>query len=121
MAQGAKHKPTPETRAQVAALKSYGHTQEEISTFLDICKDTLTYYYSRELDTAAINANAEVARRLFNRATKKDDLGAQIFWLKTRARWRTEDVMSLVDQNDSMREELKTLRAELDTKNQKEF
>ena len=121
MARGAKHKPTPESRAQVAALKSYGHTQEEISTFLNICKDTLTYYYSRELETAAINANAEVARRLFNRATKKDDLSAQIFWLKTRARWRTEDVESLIDKNDSLRLELKELRAELDAKSQKEF
>lgn len=121
MARGAKHKPTVETRAQVAALKSYGHTQEEISSFLDICKDTLTYYYSRELETAQINANAEVARRLFNRATKKDDLSAQIFWLKTRARWRTEDVESIVDQNNTLRDEIKILRKELDLKNKKEY
>ena len=121
MAQGAKHKPTIESRAQVAALKSYGHTQEEISTFLNICKDTLTYYYSRELETAAINANSQVAQRLFNRATKKDDLSAQIFWLKTRARWRTEDVESIVDQNNALREEVILLREQLDSKNKKEY
>lgn len=121
MAQGAKHKPTPESRAQVSALKSYGHTHKEIATFLQICDDTLTYYYSRELETASINANAEVARRLYNRATKKDDLAAQIFWLKTRARWRTEDVETLADQNAALKQELVLLRSELDTKHKKEY
>ncbi len=121
MAQGAKHKPTIETRAQVAALYSYGHTQKDIATFLNIAVDTLTYYYMRELETAQINANAEVARRLYNKATKKDDLSAQIFWLKTRARWRTEDTEKIVDQNNLLREEVKALREQLDVKNKKEF
>jgi predicted transcriptional regulator len=121
MARGAKHKPTIETRAQVSALKSYGHTQEEISSFLNICKDTLTYYYSRELEIAQVNANAEVARRLYNRAVKKDDLSAQIFWLKTRARWRTEDVETLHDMNETLREELRELRQKLDSNNKKDF
>jgi len=121
MAQGAKHKPTIETKAQVAALKSYGHTQVEIAKFLNIAVDTLTYHYFRELETAEINANAEVARRLFNRATKKDDLSAQIFWLKTRARWRTEDVDAIKDQNESLKAEMRTLREQLDAKNKKEY
>jgi hypothetical protein len=119
MAQGAKHKPTDTTRAQVSALKSYGHTQEEIARFLGIVRDTLTYYYSRELETADINANAEVARRLFNRATKKDDLSAQIFWLKTRARWREKDKDENTD--DKILEEVKKLREELKAKNEKEY
>lgn len=121
MAQGAKHKPTSESKAQVSALKSYGHTNKEIATFLDICNDTLTYYYSRELATAAINANAEVARRLYNKATKKDDLSAQIFWLKTRARWRTGDGETLEEQNAALKEELRLLRNDLDSKNKKEY
>ena len=121
MSQGARHKPTNETRAQVSALKSYGHTQKEIAKFLDIAIDTLTYYYSRELETAEIHANAEVARRLFNKATKKDDLTAMIFWLKTRARWRTDDVENIADQNQSLKEEIKLLRAELDAKNKKDY
>lgn len=121
MAQGKRHKPTDQMRAQVSALKSYGHTHKEIASFLEICDDTLTYHYSRELEVAQINANAEVARRLYNRATKKDDLSAQIFWLKTRARWRTEDVETLADQNASLKEELKVLRDELDLKHKKEY
>lgn len=121
MSQGAKHKPTDQTRAQVCALKSYGHTNKEIARFLDICDDTLTYYYSRELETAAMNANAEVARRLYNRAVKKDDLSAQIFWLKTRARWRTEDYDSLANKQDELKEEMKLLKAEMDAKHKKDY
>lgn len=115
------HKPTSETRAQVMALKSYGNTHKEIGAFLGICDDTLNFHYSRELATAQINANAEVARSLFRRATKKDDVSAQIFWLKTRARWRTEDAEKLADQNESLKKEMIELRAQLDEKNKKDY
>jgi hypothetical protein len=119
MARGSRHKPDATTRAQVAALKSYGHTNKEIGRFLSICDDTLNFHYSNELATAVIHANAEVARRLFNRATKKDDLTAQIFWLKTRAGWRDNDK---VENNDGkVLDEIMKLRDELAAKNQKEF
>lgn len=121
MTRGKKHVPTIETRAQVHALKSYGLTQQDIATFLNIARDTLSYYYSREIETAELNANAEVARCLFRKAVKQDDLSAQIFWLKTRARWRTEDVESLVDKNNELKAELIELRAALDAKNKKEY
>ena len=115
------HKPTSETRAQVSALKSYGHTLPEIAKFLGICDDTLNFHYSRELATAEIIANAEVARSLYRKATKKDDVTAQIFWLKTRARWRTVDGEAMLDQNESLRKEVMELRAQLDAKNKKEY
>lgn len=85
------HKPTEKTRAEVVALTSFGNTQEEIATYLGICVDTLAKYYRHELDTAVIKANAAVARALFNKAVNQDDLSAQVFWLKTRGRWRTAD------------------------------
>ena len=85
------HVPTEKTRAEVAALNSFGNTQEEICLYLGICIDTLYKYYRKELDTAVIKANAMVARGLFNKATQQDDLSAQIFWLKTRGRWKTAD------------------------------
>lgn len=115
------HHPTPETRAQVSALKSYGHTLVEIANFLGICDDTLNFHYSRELATAETVANAEVARALFRKATKKDDVAAQIFWLKTRARWRTADGEAIVDANDALRKEVQELRAQLDEKNKKQY
>lgn len=93
MAQGGdnKHIPTDKTKAEVGALTSFGNTQEEIALYLGICVDTLAKHYRHELDTAVIKANAMVARGLFNKAVQQDDLSAQIFWLKTRARWRTAD------------------------------
>lgn len=85
------HVPTDTTRAEVAALNSFGNTQEEIALYLGICVDTLAKYYRKELDTAVVKANAMVARKLFNKAVNQDDLSAQIFWLKTRGRWKTAD------------------------------
>ena len=85
------HKPTEKTRAEVSALRSFGHTQEEIASHLHICVDTMIKYYKDELDNSVLRANAKVANKLYRRAVESDDLQAQIFWLKTRARWRTQD------------------------------
>lgn len=85
------HVPTEITRAEVIALTSFGNTQEEIAKYLGICVDTLAKYYRYELDTAVVRANAQVARKLYNKAVNQDDLSAQIFWLKTRGKWRTAD------------------------------
>lgn len=85
------HEPTAVTKAQVSSLTSFGNTQEEIALYLGICVDTLAKYYRRELDTAAIHANAQVANKLYRKAVEQDDLSAQIFWLKTRGKWRTAE------------------------------
>jgi DNA-binding CsgD family transcriptional regulator len=119
------HVPTEKTRIEVSALASFGNTQEEIALYLDICVDTLVKYYRRELDTAVIKSNAMVARGLFNKATQQDDLSAQIFWLKTRARWRTADSeheqKAVEDANMSLKMELMDLRKKLDAKNRSEY
>ena len=87
---GALHQPTEKTRAQVAALVSFGNTHEEIARFIDISADTLVKHYKHELETSAIFANAEIATRLYQIA-KGGDTKAMMFWLKTRARWREKD------------------------------
>lgn len=91
MAQGKAHKVTSETKAEVAALVSFGVIHEEIARYMRISQDTLVRKYKHELDTAATMANATVANRLFAKATRDNDLTAMIFWLKTRARWREKD------------------------------
>jgi hypothetical protein len=48
---------------------------------------TLRKYYREELDLGEAKANAQVAGFLFN-AAKNGNVTAQIFWLKTRAKWR---------------------------------
>jgi len=47
-----------------------------------------------------------VAKGLFNKATKQDDLQAQIFWLKCRGRWRTVDKDESKSVSDSLIEKL---------------
>jgi hypothetical protein len=115
------HKPTDKTRKDVAEMVSFGNTQEQIATVLDICVDTLVKYYRRELDTATTLANKKVAKGLFRKAVEDDDLSAQIFWLKTRARWRTDDVVRLEKDNEKLEKELIELRAKLDAQNQRDY
>jgi hypothetical protein len=47
----------------------------------------LRKHYRTELDFGGVKANAQVAGFLFSSA-KNGNVSAQIFWLKTRARWR---------------------------------
>ena len=84
----AKHNPTDKTRAEVSALSSFGIQQDEISIYLGIDPKTLRKYYSREIETGAIKANAAMAKRLFDAGIKDGNVPAMIFWLKTRARWK---------------------------------
>ena len=107
------HVPTEKTRAEVAALNSFGNTQEEIALYLGICVDTLAKYYRYELDTAVIKANAQVARSLFNKAVAQDDLSAQIFWLKTRGKWRTADKDKEIEADNDAKEKVRAIVADL--------
>jgi transcriptional regulator with XRE-family HTH domain len=108
MAGSPAHVPTAKSRGEVTALTSFGNTQEEIASYLGISVDTLTKYYRQEIDTALIRANAEVANRLYRKATKGDDLKAQIFWLKTRAKWRERDKEEEKDDDKSILEKIIT-------------
>jgi predicted transcriptional regulator len=85
------HEATEQTKAKVSALVSFGVTREEIARYLEISEDTLLRHYRYEIENSQLDANAQVAAKLFKKATKNEDLSAIIFWLKTRARWRTAD------------------------------
>jgi len=87
----APHVPNEKTRAEVSALTSFGNTQDQIASHIGISVDTLYRHYKEELENSVVRANAKVAAKLFRKAVDQDDLGAQIFWLKTRARWRERD------------------------------
>jgi hypothetical protein len=52
---------------------------------------TLRKHYRDELDLGETKANAQVAGYLYN-AAKGGNVTAQIFWLKTRAKWRETPV-----------------------------
>jgi hypothetical protein len=81
------HAPTAATRTTVAMMAAIGTRYEVIGQSLQIGVSTLTKYYPVELRDGLELANAKVAASLYNSALK-GNLGAQIFWLKTRAGWR---------------------------------
>lgn len=120
MASTPPYKSTDEARAKVTSLRSFGITHEDIAKHLQISADTLTRYYRRELDIATVDANEVIARSLYNNA-KSGDTTAQIFWLKTRGRWRTEDSAKLSESNDELAKEVRELRAKLDAQNKREY
>jgi hypothetical protein len=68
-------------------MAAYGIPEADIALVVGIDAKTLRKWYREELDLGATKANAQVAGFLFSNA-KSGNVTAQIFWLKTRARWR---------------------------------
>ena len=87
---GIPHEPTEETRRTVGFMKAAGIRNIDIARCLTIDEKTLVKYYKEELDTSLSRANSDIAHSLFQQA-KSGNVTAQIFWLKTRARWREND------------------------------
>ena len=85
------HKPDPALRRQVETLAAYGIPETDISRVVGVHPKTLRKHYREELDLGETKANAQVAGFLFNSA-RSGNVTAQIFWLKTRARWRETPV-----------------------------
>src|SRR5689334_20425086 len=85
------HKPDPLQRRQVEAMAAYGIPEIDISRVVEVDPKTLRKHYREELDLGETKANAQVAGFLFNSA-KNGNVTAQIFWLKTRAKWRETPV-----------------------------
>ena len=81
------HQPDSGQRRQVEAMAAYGFPETDISRVVGIDSKTLRKHYRDELDLGETKANAQVAGFLFN-AARNGNVTAQIFWLKTRARWK---------------------------------
>jgi len=91
-----QHEPTEKTRAEVAALASFGVPHDSISEYMGLAPKTLRKHYREELDNSSIKANANVARFLYQSATGStlkdgatyaDCTRAAMFWAKTRMGW----------------------------------
>lgn len=105
------HKPTDQSRAEVAALASFGVPQEDIAAYVGTSHVTLRKHYSEELGLSAIKANAAVGKYLFslasgqalkNGATHGDCKTAAMFWAKTRMRWRETNHLDHTSSDGSM-------------------
>lgn len=82
----AKHNPSEYQRKLVRRYIAAGTTREGVAKIIGISLPTLRARYEDELATATDKANGLVAGALFSNAMK-GNVTAQIFWLKTRARW----------------------------------
>ena len=82
------HVPTEEARAEVQKLSGVGITQLQISMLLDLDVKTLTKHYRQDIDIGIAKADATVAGCLYRKAVDDNDLGALIWWSKTRLRWK---------------------------------
>jgi hypothetical protein len=105
------HEPTPQTRAEVSALKSFGVPLEDISAYIGIDRKTLSKHYKAEIDKAQTKANAAVGnflygaasgRALKDGATHSDCVRAAMFWAKTRMQWRETNHVEHTSPDGSM-------------------
>ncbi len=73
---------------EVKMMASVGCRQEDIAKVLDVTPKTLRKHFRQELDTGAIEANAEVMQTLYRMATSGTNTSVSIFWAKARCGWR---------------------------------
>jgi hypothetical protein len=84
-----KMNPTDEQRRLVKSFAAVGTRHEEIAQMVGIrSPKTLRKHFRDELNRGAIEANANVARTLYQMATSGESPAATIFWLKCRAGWK---------------------------------
>ena len=95
------HMPTDIQRQTVSLHATVGTPQPLIASIIGITEKTLRKHYREELDHAMAKANATIGGALFNKA-KGGDTQSQIFWMKTRGKWRTVEDHNHVSEDGSM-------------------
>ena len=75
-------------RKKVRSLAIQGVPQEVIAGVIECDPKTLRKHFRQELDRGMAEANAKVVGALYRSATRGRSVAAQIFWVKTRMRWR---------------------------------
>jgi hypothetical protein len=78
-------------REKVRHLAGLGVPQDDIARIIQCSPKTLRKRCRDDLDRGVAEANAIVSGSLFA-AAQGGNIAAQIFWLKSRARWRERDV-----------------------------
>lgn len=125
MSQGKEHIKTELTTELVTKLYKHGAKQQAIADELDISVDTLYKYYDKEMKSAILYANANVAKSLHNLALHAENENARRasceFWLRTRDGWKTQEAETLNRENESLKEELRELRERLDKEHQRDY
>lgn len=79
-------KRSEELAKRIRGMAAVGVPADDIAKTVGMSADTLYKLYDTELKTAVIEANAQVAGKLYQQCMEGNTT-AMIFWLKTRARW----------------------------------
>jgi hypothetical protein len=91
------HEPNDKTKAEVAALISYGVPVKQVAAYIGIDDKTLSKYYGELMDEAKAKAHAQVGRFLFQAASGNliekgasyaDCLRSAMFYAKTQMGFR---------------------------------
>jgi len=90
--------PTEKDRGMVKAMTACGISTEEIGQVLGVCERTVRRKFPRELATGHIEANARVAKSLYDQAVA-GNVTAAIFWAKARMGWRDVQRTEVVGDN----------------------
>lgn len=108
--------PSDKDRKDVFNMAGYGMTQIDIASVLNVTPVTLRRHFEKQLDTAQTIKNRKVAKALYIQAVKYHNVPAMIFYLKSRAGWRSNDPVPVpalpaapVDYSKLSREELQQL------------
>ena len=96
--------PSENDRRTVMMFVVCGVTSDKIAQHMGIARSTLYKYFTGELENGNEIANSAVAGQLFKNAME-GNVTAQIFWMKTRARWtereRPDDYMPETIEGDA--------------------
>lgn len=87
------YEPNESDRKKLVQMRITGATAENIGDALGICKSILYRHYKKELDTAKLQAVANVGGALYTKAMNGDTT-CMIFYLKTQGRWRETDQLA---------------------------
>ena len=89
-------KPTDDERKTVELMISVGIPHEGVALVLrdGISDKTLRKHFRREIDTAAIKANAKVGGTMFQQAIG-GNMSAAIWWSKARMNWKETQINEL--------------------------
>lgn len=102
MARGGKqppHEPTAELRRVVWIMSATGQRYADIAMCLGVTLPTLRKHYRDELKRGKLQANANVAGRLYSEAMR-GHVRAMMFWLRCQAGWAERHELSGPDGGD---------------------
>jgi hypothetical protein len=98
---------------EVEKLAELGFTDVEIASWFGLSERTITNYkkdpeFLAVLKRGKMNADREVLRSLYKNATVKNNVTAQIFWLKNRQpeRWRERHELNIQEERPEVNDNI---------------